>query len=116
MTFKFAFFSAFLLAAITSVLLAYSLPFYWKNCIGLFLFSGLMLALNQLVQRIKDGKALTQFLMGSIVVRLLIALIGVAIASLASYPEFVIFTAHFGAHFLLFTLFETLYLVKYLNS
>jgi hypothetical protein len=115
MTFPFAFACAFIASSLASGILAYALPFYPIDFIGLLIFPVLMLGVKLLLPRFQDGKAMTQMLMGSIVVRLLTALFSVAFASLLSYPEFVIFTAHFGAHFLLFTIFETIYLVNYLN-
>lgn len=116
MTFSKAFISALMSCAVASGVLAYALPFYFIDLIGLLIFPLLMLAVKHLLLRFNDGKQMTQFLMGSIVVRLLAALFSVAFASRLTYPEFVIFTAHFGSHFIVFTLFETLYLVKFLNS
>jgi len=103
------------LSATISILFASFLPVYWNNFIGIPIFAILMVLANKIVVKETDAKQLTQKLLIIVVMRLLVALIVVAIASTRSYPIFVIFVTHFGTHFLIFTVFETWYLINYLK-
>ncbi len=78
--------------------------------VGLFVLLPLGVALHLLFTLQYKSENFSQLLLGSIVVKLLLALTTIVIYRAMDEPGFFAFSTHFIAHYILFTIFEIRYL------
>ncbi len=88
---------------------------YWFVSILFFLSTGLLINFI-LFKKYADPKDFVFKIMFTSMLRLLLCMIGVFIYSLIDKPHMVSFALHFMLHYILFTIFETSYLLKYTKT
>ena len=114
------FFLVAVLAAVVSISIgllnipAISNP-YWYASIIFFLTTGLLINYI-LFGKPSDPKDFVMKIMLTSMMRLLLCMVGVFIYSLIDKPHMISFALHFMLHYILFTIFEISFLLKYTKS
>jgi hypothetical protein len=114
------FFLVAVLAAVVSILInllnivAVYNP-YWYASVLFFLSTGLLINYI-LFNKPTDPKDFVFKIMFTSMLRLLLCMVGVFVYSLIDKPHMISFSVHFMLHYILFTIFEISFLLKYTKS
>jgi hypothetical protein len=87
----------------------------WYASVLFFLLSGLLINFI-LFKKQSDPRDFVFKIMATSMLRLLLCMIGVFIYSLIDKPHLVSFALHFMLHYILFTIFEIAYLLKFTKT
>ncbi|PBQ33630.1 hypothetical protein CNR22_18220 [Sphingobacteriaceae bacterium] len=84
--------------------------------LGLSFFALLSIILNFLYSHKAGKEGFTELLLGTVVVKLLFALVFILAYSVIDNPGFYTFSIHFILHYILFTVFEIRYLLHIIKT